>query len=55
MALVGVLSTGLLHEQFVRRPPDRASGLRFLTLVDRTLARSASAIPPQSEETRQSP
>ncbi len=35
MALVGVLSTGLLHEQLVRRAPDRVSGLELRTLVDR--------------------
>ncbi len=35
MALVGVLSTGLLHEQLVRRAPERATGLRFQTFVDR--------------------
>ncbi len=35
MALVGVLSTGLLHEQLVRRAPERATGLRFQTCVDR--------------------
>ncbi len=35
MALVGVLSTGLLHEQLVRRAPERATGLRFQTSVDR--------------------
>ena len=35
MALVGVLSTGLLHEQLVRRGPERAAGVRFRTYVDR--------------------
>ena len=35
MSLVGVLSTGLLHEQLVRRAPARASRLQYLTVVDR--------------------
>ncbi len=35
MAVVGVLSTGLLHEQLVRRAPDRGAPLRFETVVDR--------------------
>jgi len=36
MALVGVLSTGLLHEQFIRRPPLRAGQVEFQTVIDRT-------------------
>jgi len=35
MAVVGVLSTGLLHEQLVRRAPHRGAGLQFRTVVDR--------------------
>ena len=41
MALVGVLSTHLLHEQLVRRPPDRVTGVDVRTMVDRCPARSA--------------
>jgi asparagine synthase (glutamine-hydrolysing) len=36
MALVGVLSTGLLHEALVRRAPARGSPIPFKTCVDRT-------------------
>jgi asparagine synthase (glutamine-hydrolysing) len=35
MALVGVLSTGLLHEQMVRRVPERGAKLAFRTVIDR--------------------
>jgi asparagine synthase (glutamine-hydrolysing) len=35
MALVGVLSTGLLFEQFVRGTPDRPTAMPFRTVVDR--------------------
>ncbi len=35
MALVGVLSTGLLHERLVRAPPGRRFDAPFRTLVDR--------------------
>ncbi len=35
MALVGVLSTGLLHEQLVRRAPERTVRLAFRTSIDR--------------------
>jgi len=35
MALVGILSTGLLHEELVRRAPARAAGLTLRTCVDR--------------------
>jgi asparagine synthase (glutamine-hydrolysing) len=38
MALVGVLSTGLLHEQLVRRPPSRDAPPQLRTLVDRVRA-----------------
>nr|WP_255821195.1 MULTISPECIES: asparagine synthase (glutamine-hydrolyzing) [unclassified Anaeromyxobacter] len=35
MALVGVLSTALLHEQLIRQVPSRAPGVEFRTFVDR--------------------
>jgi len=35
MALVGVLSTGLLFEQLVRGAPDRSAEIEFQTVVDR--------------------
>lgn len=41
MALVGVLSTGLLFEQLVRRAPDRAATIQFQTVVDRLPIREA--------------
>jgi asparagine synthase (glutamine-hydrolysing) len=41
MALVGVLSTGLLFEQFVRCPPDRPASIEFQTVVDRLDVASA--------------
>ncbi|ABS25455.1 asparagine synthase (glutamine-hydrolyzing) [Anaeromyxobacter sp. Fw109-5] len=40
MALVGVLSTGLLHERLVRRAPARAAAMDFATVVDRVPARA---------------
>jgi asparagine synthase (glutamine-hydrolysing) len=43
MALVGVLSTGLLHEQLVKRAPSRAKAVPFLTLVDRLPAQTAGS------------
>jgi asparagine synthase (glutamine-hydrolysing) len=43
MALVGVLSTGLLHEHLVRRAPARATAVPFLTLIDRLPAQAAGA------------
>lgn len=42
MAIVGVLSTGLLHEQLVRRTPARATGCDFRTIVDRLGERQAA-------------
>jgi asparagine synthase (glutamine-hydrolysing) len=39
MALVGVLSTALLHEQLVRRTPSRAAPVEFRTFVDRLSGR----------------
>jgi asparagine synthase (glutamine-hydrolysing) len=41
MALVGVLSTGLLHEQLVRRAPSRVERMEFRTVVDRLAWRNA--------------
>ncbi len=38
MALVGVLSTGLLHEALLRRPPQAGAPLEFRTVVDRLAA-----------------
>jgi asparagine synthase (glutamine-hydrolysing) len=38
MALVGVLSTGLLLDRLVRRPPQSAGGARVRTLIDRVVA-----------------
>jgi asparagine synthase (glutamine-hydrolysing) len=40
MALVGVLSTGLLHEQLVRTTPTRGAPGSFLTSIDRLSARN---------------
>jgi asparagine synthase (glutamine-hydrolysing) len=42
MALVGVLSTGLLHDQLIRRPPARSSEVGFLTMIDRLAEPAAS-------------
>jgi asparagine synthase (glutamine-hydrolysing) len=50
MALVGVLSTGLLHEALVRRSPGRVSSLPFQTIVDRLASREAAR---QSSRERQ--
>jgi asparagine synthase (glutamine-hydrolysing) len=41
MALVGILSTGLLFEQLVRRAPDRSVTIDFQTVVDRLANRGA--------------
>ena len=41
MALVGVLSTGLLFERLVRRAPDRSATSQFQTVVDRLPIRDA--------------
>jgi asparagine synthase (glutamine-hydrolysing) len=43
MALVGVLSTGLLHEQLVRAAPERRPAIGFATLVDDVLPSPAQA------------
>ena len=47
MALVGVLSTALLHEQLVRRPAPRPATGALRTVVDRlaTGARAGAALP----------
>jgi asparagine synthase (glutamine-hydrolysing) len=39
MALVGVLSTGLLHERLVREPPQRRAPREIRTVVDRLAGR----------------
>ena len=41
MALVGVLSTGLLFEQLIRRAPDRSPAMQFQTVIDRLPDRDA--------------
>ncbi len=41
MALVGVLSTGLLFDLIIRRAPDRSADIEFTTVVDRLLARES--------------
>jgi asparagine synthase (glutamine-hydrolysing) len=41
MALVGVLSTGLLHQQLVQRTPERVPPPHFQTVVDRLAPRHA--------------
>lgn len=43
MALVGVLSTGLLYDQLVRRPQPRDAPEGFRTLIDRLSPRGAAA------------
>ena len=35
MALVGLLSTQLLHHLYVRRAPERPASVRFSTVIDR--------------------
>jgi asparagine synthase (glutamine-hydrolysing) len=52
MALVGVLSTGLLHHQLVRQPPDRATAPAFRTVVDRLPAEAAGRTPAVRAEAR---
>jgi asparagine synthase (glutamine-hydrolysing) len=51
MALVGVLSTGLLHERLIRSVPARLGAIEFKTVVDRCVAPHAgraSADPAQT-------
>jgi asparagine synthase (glutamine-hydrolysing) len=55
MALVGVLSTGLLHEQLLRRAPERGAAPRFRTVVDRLPAQPAGPIPAERAEERYVP
>ena len=43
MAIVGVLSTGLLHELLVRKMPRRPAAVHFLTFIDRVPDRAAVA------------
>lgn len=51
MALVGVLSTGLLFEQLVRGAPARSARIQFQTFVDRLPARDAGdALDPSTRE-----
>jgi asparagine synthase (glutamine-hydrolysing) len=51
MAVVGVLSTGLLHEALVRRAPVRGVPGTFRTVVDRLLP-AATTNPPDQAEAR---
>lgn len=53
MALVGVISTGLLHEQMVRRLPEQGAGLTFRTVVDRLPAGRAGPGSRRGPEARQ--
>ena len=53
MALVGVVSTGLLHEQMVRRIPSRDGGMYFRTVIDRVPADNARSNPGDGAEGRQ--
>jgi asparagine synthase (glutamine-hydrolysing) len=45
MALVGVLSTGLLHERLVRPAPAKAATIDFKTVVDRLASGDAADAP----------
>ncbi|MBI5070602.1 MAG: asparagine synthase (glutamine-hydrolyzing) [Deltaproteobacteria bacterium] len=54
MALVGVLSTGLLVQQLVRRPPERATAVPFRTVVDRLTHPGAGPRPANETESRPS-
>jgi hypothetical protein len=52
MALVGVLSTGLLVEQFVQGLPDRSASIEFQTIVDRlSLGTAGDALAHDARET----
>ncbi|BDG04631.1 asparagine synthase (glutamine-hydrolyzing) [Anaeromyxobacter oryzae] len=44
MALVGVLSTGLLHRELVRRAPARGAPAAFETVVDRVSRQGGAAV-----------
>ncbi len=50
MAVVGVLSTGLLHHQLVRRPPPRSSPGEIRTYVDRLGSVRGRASPQETPE-----
>jgi len=52
MALVGVLSTGLLHQKLVRQVPCRTAGLHFMTFVDRMPGSPAGGAPRKRAEPR---
>ena len=52
MALVGVLSTGLLHEQLVRRAPLAATRDSFRTVVDRVPGQATGRSPADGAEAR---
>ena len=52
MALVGVLSTGLLHEQLVRATPSVVGPGEFRTLVDHLPAQAAGRSPAEGAEAR---
>jgi asparagine synthase (glutamine-hydrolysing) len=51
MALVGVLSTGLLHDRMIRRAPDRSVRLDFKTRIDRSSLRPATRRSERAVET----
>jgi asparagine synthase (glutamine-hydrolysing) len=53
MALVGVVSTGLLHEEMVRRAPSRDATMSFRTVIDRAPAGVAGVDPGWGGEARQ--
>jgi asparagine synthase (glutamine-hydrolysing) len=50
MAVVGVLSTGLLHEALVKRRPEPSLALKFTTVIDRLAGRVDGARAPEAGE-----
>jgi asparagine synthase (glutamine-hydrolysing) len=52
MALVGVVSTGLLHEQMVRRVPSGDAAMHFRTVIDRLAAGGAGSSPVEGANAR---
>jgi asparagine synthase (glutamine-hydrolysing) len=52
MALVGVLSTGLLHAALLRRAPERAARIEFRTAVDRLREAQRGPRPERGAEER---
>ncbi len=52
MAVVGVLSTGLLHEELVRRAPEGATRLELRTVVDRLGERGGHGVTERFQERR---